>query len=157
MTINKMTFAEAEEMYPKTSNRFAALESIDEFPGLERPNRQVAGFRQVPSRPNRKVDYSKIIEQLSKPAKNPTIVKNTFPQVEQIPEQVSVITNNPHAVSEAERLQTMSKQLHDFFSTVLQVNDKPDSDPSTDLLVIEVGSMIQKIIDKINTAIPITT
>lgn len=32
MTINKMTFAEAEEMYPKTSNRFAALESIDEFP-----------------------------------------------------------------------------------------------------------------------------
>lgn len=151
MTVNKMTYAEAEEMYPKTQNRFAVLESIDEFPGLERPNRQVTGFRQV-ERPSKRIDYSKIIEKLSKPAKKPAIVKNTFPQVEQIPEQVSVITNNPHSVSEAERLQNMSKQLHTFFSTVMENSSRPDADPTTDLLVIEIGSMIQKIIEKINTA-----
>ncbi|XP_062541497.1 uncharacterized protein LOC134209536 [Armigeres subalbatus] len=57
MTINKMTFSEAEEMYPRTSNQYAILESMGEFPGLEHHNRPVTGFRQV-ERASKKNDYS---------------------------------------------------------------------------------------------------
>lgn len=150
MMLNKMTFTEAAELYPKTQNKYAILESIDEFPRLERPNRPYPGFKQ-PVENTGKIDYSKIVEKLLKPKPKPTIVKNNFPQAEQVPEQVKVITNNPHAVSEAERLESMSKHLHNFFSTLLnhKAEDKVESDPTTDLLLIEIGTMIKNIIQTI--------
>lgn len=81
------------------------------------------------------------------------MTKNVFPQDEQIPEQISTITNNPHAVSEAERLQTMSKNLLNFFSTLLHPNveSKTESDPSSDLLLIEIGTMVKNLIELIET------
>lgn len=149
MMLNKMTFMEAAELYPNTQNRFSLLESTEEFPNLEAPIRVNNGFRPEVQKRNIK-DYSKVIEGLLKPKQKPNIIKNTFPQVELVPEQVNVITNNPHAVSETEKFQTMSNHLRSFFSTLLKNKEElTDSDPSKDLLLIEIGAMIKNIIDKI--------
>lgn len=150
MMLNKMTFVEAAQLYPKTENRYAILESTDEFPEMERPSRRLTGFRQEVQKQER-IDYRKVIDRLMMPKPKPTITKNIFPQAEQIPEQVRTITNNPHAVTEEEKFHTMSNHLNNFFMTLLNYNTEKatDSDPNTDLILIEIGEMINNLMEKL--------
>lgn len=68
MIVNKMTFQEAAELYPKkgiqTSNRFALLESTVEFPQLEQPSTTNTKFRHV-NKTTTKLDYKTIIRNMN--------------------------------------------------------------------------------------------
>ena len=78
MTVNKMTYQEAEELYPRTENIFTILESTDEFPQLERPSSSMQGYRMtIPKKRN--INYKNIIEELSEKKKQHIeIKKNIF-------------------------------------------------------------------------------
>lgn len=168
MTVNKMTFHDAEQLYPKpnikTSNKYALLESTVEFPQMEQPSTTNKQFRQVNKTVSNKLDYRQIIQTMTnKEHQNPTkktkpeIRKNTFPTVETYPEQVHVIENNPHKVTETEKLQTEQKNLTKQLQNIIEKiqGNSSDNKLESDVLLIEIASMIQNLI-KLTTSLPKT-
>ncbi|XP_062716003.1 uncharacterized protein LOC134291801 [Aedes albopictus] len=163
MTVNKMTYKEAEELYPKsnirTSNKFALLESTVEFPQLEQPSRTNSQFRHINHTNQSKIDYRTIVNKIKNNTQDqqkkpkPTIHRNTFPTTEIYPEQVRVIENNPHKVTETEKLQTeqekLTKQLKYIFEKITDNNT--ENKIESDVLLIEIASMIQNLIQLTNS------
>lgn len=160
MTVNKMTYQEAEQLYPKpdisTKNRYALLESTVEFPEMEQPSTTNREFRQVNRTNKTNMDYKYIVQnltnmntpnQINKP--KPVTQKNTYPTVEMIPEQVRTIENNPYKVTQTEKLQTEQKQnltiqLQNIFSKI--TDKKTYNKPEIDLILIEIGTVIQNLL-----------
>lgn len=127
MSLQNLTFGEANEKYPKIQNRFSLLESIDDFPSLP-------GSQQKDQQTKIQIAKTERMYQIYTERKqqrpNNNMQHRFSPPVEEMMEiPSSPISNNPHRSSESDRLlenltQTYSSVLNDLIGDGHDENGK---------------------------------
>jgi hypothetical protein len=135
MTINRVTFHESAQNYPRYQ-KTPKITSLEEFPALKTtgtiPNFHKSNIQYT------KADYKNAIQEMKKRKVTHTrtqIVKNVFPQPEQVPEPAHIFLPNPHRTDNVQREKAMSSRqitnlIENLISKLSNLISNPQVNPN---------------------------
>lgn len=141
MSLNNLSYWEANEKFPKTRNQYQVLDHLEEFPELpDLDKNQNKMF-------NKEIEKTNRMYHIVYKRKNNVDVhdwkqqriEHFKPLTEEWPVTTSTVTHNPHKTSEAEKLKSkvldIQKQIDNFME-----KETNDTNPATlDSLLIDIG------------------
>lgn len=149
MSLNNLSYWEANEKFPKTKNQYQVFENLEDFPELPELNKnQNKMFNKEIEKTNRMyhiIYKRKNNGEIHDWKQNRT--EHFKPLTEEWSETTSVVSHNPHKTTEVEKLRSevlnIQKKIEGYMG-----KDESDNNPATlDSLLIDIGVYLKTSLD----------